>query len=60
MFELAWFLHYSIVPTAILCNYTLIFGQFGLPRLGMSGIGWGTSLKLLDNGRGNDYLSFIQ
>lgn len=29
------------VPTAVICNYSLIFGQFGLPALGIAGIGWG-------------------
>lgn len=29
------------VPIAIFLNYVLIFGVFGLPKLGIAGIGWG-------------------
>ena len=35
MFTLLW------VPIAIFLNYVLIFGVFGLPKLGIAGIGWG-------------------
>lgn len=38
LFTLVW------VPLNILTNYALIFGKFGMPALGMSGIGWGTTL----------------
>jgi len=34
-FMLGW------VPIAILFNYTLIFGAFGFPQMGIAGIGWG-------------------
>ena len=33
------------VPVTIACNYLLVFGKFGLAKLGISGIGWGTSLS---------------
>ncbi|MHB1221701.1 MAG: MATE family efflux transporter, partial [Gammaproteobacteria bacterium] len=29
------------VPVAIFCNYILIFGLLGFPKLGIAGIGWG-------------------
>lgn len=35
VFTLFW------VPIAITCNYLLIFGAFGFPKLGIAGIGWG-------------------
>ena len=35
IFMLCW------VPIAIFLNYVLIFGVFGLPKLGIAGIGWG-------------------
>jgi MATE family multidrug resistance protein len=36
-FTLLW------VPLNIVSNYAFMFGKFGLPTLGMAGIGWGTS-----------------
>ena len=33
------------VPTNIFFNYSLMFGYFGFPQLGMAGIGWGTALS---------------
>ena len=33
------------VPIAIFCIYILIFGTFGLPLLGIAGIGWGMTLS---------------
>ncbi len=38
LFTLLW------VPLNIVINYALIFGKFGLPAMGMAGIGWGTTL----------------
>ena len=35
IFTLIW------APIAIFSNYVLIFGVFGLPKLGIAGIGWG-------------------
>ncbi len=32
------------VPLNIVINYAFIFGKFGLPALGMVGIGWGTTV----------------
>lgn len=37
IFALVW------VPLNVLCNYVLIFGQFGFPSMGIAGIGWGTT-----------------
>jgi multidrug resistance protein, MATE family len=39
VFSILW------VPTNIICNYILMFGKFGLPSLGIAGIGWGTTLS---------------
>lgn len=36
-FTLCW------VPINIISSYAFVFGKFGLPALGMEGIGWGTS-----------------
>lgn len=33
------------VPLAIFLNYVLIFGAFGMPKLGISGIGWGLTIS---------------
>jgi multidrug resistance protein, MATE family len=33
------------VPTNIFFNYGLMFGKFGLPDLGIAGIGWGAALS---------------
>jgi MATE family multidrug resistance protein len=38
IFTLAW------VPINIVSNYVFVFGKFGVPALGIAGIGWGTSL----------------
>lgn len=32
------------VSLTVACNYILMFGHLGLPKLGMAGIGWGTSI----------------
>lgn len=39
IFVLIW------VPLNIFSNYTLMFGKFGLPALGIAGIGWGATLS---------------
>lgn len=39
IFSLLW------VPATILCNYIFIFGKWGVPVLGIAGIGWGTALS---------------
>ena len=39
IFMLCW------TPLAIFLNYILIFGCFGLPKLGISGIGWGLTIS---------------
>lgn len=39
MFIMFW------VPVAILANYLLIFGLYGVPKLGIAGIGWGMSIS---------------
>jgi MATE family multidrug resistance protein len=33
------------VPISIFFNYSLMFGQFGLPNLGIAGIGWGAAIS---------------
>ncbi len=33
------------VPIAIFCNYGLVFGRFGFPRLEIAGLGWGMTLS---------------
>lgn len=35
----------SFVPTSIFFNYSLMFGKFGLPQLGIAGIGWGAAIS---------------
>lgn len=34
------------VPVNLFLDYALIFGKFGFPNLGISGLGWGTSLSM--------------
>ncbi len=38
-FSLTW------VPLSIFLNYIFVFGSFGLPSLGIAGLGWGTCLS---------------
>lgn len=33
------------VPISIFFNYSLMFGRFGLPHLGIAGIGWGAAIS---------------
>ena len=35
------------MPFYIWINYLLIFGKFGLPSLGLAGIGWGTTISFI-------------
>jgi MATE family multidrug resistance protein len=39
VFSLVW------VPVSIISNYLLIFGKWGLPALGIAGIGWGITFS---------------
>lgn len=39
VFSLVW------VPVNILCNYMLAFGKYGAPHLGITGLGWGTTIS---------------
>jgi len=39
IFTLFW------MPVAILSNYALIYGAWGLPKLGLAGIGWGLTFS---------------
>jgi MATE family multidrug resistance protein len=34
----------SYIPFLILMNYIFMFGKFGMPALGLAGIGWGTTI----------------